>query len=613
MLRKNHLLIAGAIIIFALLYLRLIQLQIAEHDRFDLLAIENAATTVPDPAPRGVIYDRFGKVMLESRPIFSVRVLPYVLAKKSPAERKRIMDQLGGFLGQDIKFKVTATEPLIVKDNISLSTAIRISEMKRRMDGVVVSSRPVRLSKYGSVASHVLGYVGEIEKDELVRLRRQGYRLGDFVGKDGVEKVYDDLIRGVDGGKKVEVDVYGTPMRVLESLDPVPGPDVKLTIDLDLQLQLEKSLSNQGEEGAAVVMDARTGEILAMASFPNYDPNIFTDPKENWKWKELEQEKHPFMNRALAIYPPGSIFKIVTLSAALEEKVAEPDEVIPCYGSYKVHNRVAKCWLHGGHGPVDVREGLVWSCDVVFYELGKRLGPDKITKYAKAYGLGDRTGIDLPQEKKGFLPTVRWKEKNSKWPWFDGDSINYGIGQGFVMVTPLQMAVAFNGIATGKIVKPYVMKEIRNREGEVLYSGTSEVMGEIPVSAENQELIRGLLRQVVVRATGVAAWVQGIPAAGKTGTAENPGLAHAWFMCYAPYDDPEIVIASFVAHGEHGDRPSAYVAREVLQWYQKNRLAKEYPPDAYRGQYILHRGKIKVPYRGNPEPGQRGSTTEAEG
>jgi penicillin-binding protein 2 len=612
-LRKNQLLIIAFVVIFALLYLRLVQLQIAERKRFDLLAIENAATTVPEPAPRGVIYDRFGKVMLESRPIFSVRVLPYVLSGKSESERRRILGLLGKFLGQQIKYKVTATEPLIVEDNIALDTAIRISERKREMEGVVVSSRPVRLSKHGSVASHVLGYVGEIEKEELGRLKGHGYRLGDFMGKDGIEKVYDHLIRGVDGGKKVEVDVYGTPMRILESLDPVPGPDVKLTIDLDMQLKLEEALAKQADEGAAVVMDARTGEILAMASFPNYDPNIFTDPKENWKWKKLEEEKHPFMNRALAIYPPGSIFKLITLSAALEEKVAEPDEVITCHGSYKVLNRVAKCWLEGGHGPIDVREGLVWSCDVVFYELGKRLGPDLISKYAGKYGLGERTGIDLPQEKKGFLPTSAWKEKKMNEMWYDGDSINYGIGQGFVQVTPLQMAVAFNGIATGKIIRPYVMKEIRDREGNILYSGTSEVMGEIPVSPENQELIRGLLRQVVVRATGVAAWVQGIPAAGKTGTAENPDKAHAWFICYAPYDDPEIVIVSFVAHGEHGDRPSAYVAREVLQWYQKNRLVKEYPKDSYTGQYILHRGKIKVPYRGRREPSPRETTREAEG
>ncbi|MEA3493199.1 MAG: penicillin-binding protein 2 [Candidatus Margulisiibacteriota bacterium] len=593
MLNKNQVLFGAIMAIFALLFLRLVHLQITERGKYIKLAIENAAKTVAEPAPRGVIYDRFGRVMVESRPIFSVRVLPYVLNAKSKNEREKILNELGKILGEKIDTKVTAAEPIIVKDNISLTTAIRIEERKRELAGVVVTSRPVRLYKYNNLASHILGHVGEIEAEELVKSRRKGYRLGDVIGKDGVEKIYDKYVRGKDGGKKIEVDVYGSPTRVLESLEPVPGGDMKLTLDLKLQQAVEKALG--GREGAVVVMDVKSGEILALASYPNYDPNVFTDPLINWKWKELGKKNHPFMNRPLAHYPPGSIFKVITLAAALEEGKTTTTEVFDCKGYYRVNNRIAKCWLEGGHGPVDTLEGLVWSCDIVFYELGKRLGPDLIAKYAKKFGLGERTKIDLPQEKRGNVPDRRWKKKYLKENWYDGDSINYGIGQGFVQVTPLQMASVYAGIATGRRVKPYVVDEIMNKAGQIVYKGKTEVIGGLPISEKNLEYMRAMLRQVVNRATGVAARIPGFPAAGKTGTAENPGKAHAWFICYAPYDDPEIVISVFVAHGEHGDKASAYVARDILKWYKQYRFRKVYSPEPYEGQYILH-GKRRVPY-----------------
>ncbi|MDD5382565.1 MAG: penicillin-binding protein 2 [Candidatus Margulisbacteria bacterium] len=607
--KRPQILIIIALVAFALLFLRLLQLQIAEYNKYNRLAADNAAKNVPDPAPRGIIYDRSGRVLVENRPIFSVRIFPYILSAKGKQEQDRILKLLGQLLGEKIELKTTAGEPLIIKDNISLETAIRIEEKERDLDGVVVSSRPVRLTASGSVASHLLGFVGEIEADELEKLRDKGYRLGDFIGKDGVEKNYDELIRGIDGGQKVEVDVHGTPVRIIESLDPVSGSDAKLTIDLELQKAAEKALS--GKEGAVVVLSAKTGEILALASYPNYDPNIFTDPKVNWKWQELKSRNHPFINRALAIYPPGSIFKVVTLAAALEEGKTTPDEVFNCPGYYRVNNRVAKCWLGSGHGRITPIEALTWSCDVVFFELGRRLGPDLLAKYAEKIGLGSRSDIDLPQEKKGTIPTKAWKEQYLKEPWYEGDSINYGIGQGFVQVTPLQMALVYAGVATGKIYKPYVVAEIKDRNGEVLYKGESKVVSNVSVSSKTLELMRQALREVVRRATGVAANVKGFPTAGKTGTAENPGRAHAWFLCYAPFDDPEIVIAAFVAHGEHGDRASAYVARDILNWYKENRLKKVYPEEKHEGQYILH-GSVKVPYgrRSEPKPELPGNVPE---
>ncbi len=594
MVKKNQVLLIVFVIIFTLLSLRLMQLQLAQYSKYSSLAVENAAKTVPERAPRGIIYDRFGKVIVENRPVFSVRVLPYVLAAKSEIERDRILSKLESLLGEKIDIKVSATEPLVVKNNVPLKIAIQIEEKKQELPGVVVTSRPVRLYPFENLASHLLGFVGEIEAKELKTMRREGYRMGDIVGKDGVERIYDKLIRGRDGGKKVEVDVKGTPIRIIESIDPESGADMRLTIDLEMQKVAEAALRPY-KEGAVVVMNVKTGEILALASYPNFDPNVFADPFSNWKWKNVERGNHPFMNRALGIYPPGSIFKVITLIAALEEGKAKPDEVMNCPGYYRVLNRYAKCWLEGGHGPVTVKEGLTWSCDIVFYELGKRLGPDLIAKYAKKFGLGSYSGIDLPQEKMGSVPTSKWKKKYLKEPWYAGDSINYGIGQGFLQVTPLQMAVLYASIATGRIVKPYVVDEIKDKKGKILYESTIEILDDIPVSKENLKIVREALFDVIDRATGVAVRFSGVPAAGKTGTAENPGKAHAWFICYAPFDNPEIVIASFVAHGEHGDRASAYVARDILKWYKEHRLARKVEVKPYAGQYIWH-GSRKVPY-----------------
>jgi penicillin-binding protein 2 len=570
-------------------------LQMVERASYERLAAQNAAKNIPDPAPRGIVYDRYGKVLLESRPVFSVRVFPNVLNTLSPEARAKILRTLGGLLGEEVKLKTTASEPIFIKDNVPLETALRIEEKKQELVGVVVSSHPLRYAVHGSLAAHL---VGEIEAAELLKMRQAGYQLGDIVGKEGVEKKYDAQLRGSPGGSKIEVDVHGVPTRIVSSLDPVPGAEMHLTLDLELQKAAETALSGVSRPGAAVVLNARTCEILALASCPDYDPNLFINPTKNWQWKELGMSTHPFLNRALAIYPPGSVFKVVTLCAALGDGKTRPDEVFNCPGYYMVNNRRAACWLGSGHGSITAMEGLVWSCDAVFYELGRRVGPDRLADYARKFGLGARTGVDLPQEKKGTVPDTAWKKERLQEPWYEGDSINYGIGQGFVQVTPLQMALVYAGLATGRLYKPYVVSEIKDKSGKVLYRAGPVVQGDVPAAPQNILFIRQALREVVRRGTGVAANVKGIPAAGKTGTAENPGAAHAWFICFAPYDDPEIVIVAFVEHGEHGDRASAYIARDILKWYKEHRLNKIYPNELPEAQYILH-GNYKSPYRGS--------------
>ncbi|MBU0687440.1 MAG: penicillin-binding protein 2 [Candidatus Margulisbacteria bacterium] len=586
---------------FAIIILRLVQLQLIEGQRNLYLAEENAAKVIPILAPRGIIYDRNGKVIVSNRAVFAVYVLPSALAvdkKQRDVIINRLSeiiqipaDKISARLG---KTKHQPFEPVLIKDHLALETVTKLEERRSAMEGVVVRYRPVRYYPFGKLAAHLLGYVAEIESDELASMVNRGYKLGDFIGKDGVERSYDTYLRGVDGGQKVEVDVYGKPVRVVSSSDPVPGNDIKLTIDIELQEAVEEYL--EGHYGASLVLNPKTGEILAMASRPVYDPVIFTEKIEAKTWEKIDRTNHPFMNRALSIYPPGSTFKVVTLSAVLEEGLVTGQEMTDCRGYFRLGSRVARCWLEGGHGMVSVLEGLVWSCDVVFYELGLKAGADMIAKYARLYGLGRPTGIDLPGEKEGSVPTEDWKKRRYGQPWFKGDTINYAIGQGFLQLTPLQLAVCYGTVATGERYKPYVVSKVISRDGRNLFKNDPEKVADVPVSQSNLAKIKEALKQVVKRATGVAAYVPGFPAAGKTGTSENPGKAHAWFVCFAPYDDPEIVIVNFIEHGEHGDKAPARIAGKIMRWYKEHRLTKIYEEEPYGGQYIMH-GDRQEPYR----------------
>jgi len=578
--------------VFLLLVGRLWQLQIIEKATYRELSVGNAARTIPFIAPRGIIYDRYGKVIVSNRAIFSAYLLPKSVNSSNMQE---LLDRISATLSipkselmaKIQKYSSTAFEPVLLKKNLPLSVVTKIEEQKNKFEGVVVRTQPVRRYPNGKLAVHVLGYVGEVAKDELDKLKEQGYKLGDLVGKDGVESTYDKFLRGVDGGQQLEVDVYGQPIRTRQSLDPIAGKDVKLTIDLDLQKVVEAALG--GKEGAIVVLDPRDGEVLAMASYPNYDPNVFAEPMDPAEWARMDKGGHPFMNRAISVYPPGSTFKVITLTTALEQNNATLSETIDCKGYYKIGNRIASCWNHQGHGELNILEGLVWSCDVVFYELGLRNGVNEMSRYAFDYGLGKKTGIDLPGEADGFIPTAAWKEKVLGEPWVKGDSVNMGIGQGFVQVTPLEMANLYSSIGVGKRHKPYIVMNIYDRDGATVYSAEAQEQGGVPISEKNLGLLRSALEAVVRRGTGIAAKVEGIPAAGKTGTAENPKKAHAWFMCYAPYDKPEIAISAFVAQGEHGDRVTAPMAREILTWYKKNRMVRVIEePDFNWNQYIKH-------------------------
>jgi len=578
------------IALFIFLFARLFYLQIMQGENYSKLAEENAARINPILAPRGIIFDRNGKILVKNRPVFSVYIIPQFLPRD---KIESVFEVLAGLLSTSkerikrryLERRSPLFEGIQIAADISPAVVSKIEESRQKIPGVDVICFPMRAYPHPGSASHVLGYIAEIGQLELGELKSRGYRLGDLIGKDGIEKTYDEYLRGIPGGKKFEVDAFGRPVRIKEIVEPVQGKNIKLTIDIDLQIEVERLLG--AREGAVVVLDPRSGEILAMTSHPSYDPSR--------RWEDISKYNHPFMNRALSAYPPGSTFKVVTLSAALEEGKTHENENFFCRGYYQLGKRIASCWLSYGHGSITPIEGLVWSCDSVFYELGRRLGPDLINKYAKIFGLSEKTKIDLPQEKKGFIPTSAWKKEALKEDWYNGDSINLGIGQGFAQATPLQMAGMYGMIATGKRFKPYVVKEVFDQSGKIEYQGKPELVAQLPVSMKNHGLLLSALRDVVSRGTGVAAYVPGIPAGGKTGTAQNPGLPHAWFICFAPNQNPEIAIASFVAHGEHGDRISAYIARDILKWYKENRLQQKIEEVARPGQYILH-GAHKTPY-----------------
>lgn len=563
--------------VFLFFLYKLIDLQLIKHGQYDRFAEENAARITPIRAPRGIIYDRSGNIIVHNRPVFSLVFFPE--KTEDYEEELVLLSQKLNIPVQELKRKISSSSDpgymgIRLANNLSPSEVSKIKEAEEKLAGAKIMVSPLREYPDKKAGIHILGYIGEINQRELEANKDFGYRPGELIGKDGVEKEYDRYLRGVAGGEKLEVDAFGRPIRLMESLDPVPGNNLKLTIDQEMQRAVEEIFG--WRKGAVVVIDPRNGEILSMVSGPSYDPTV--------EWEKIDQRNNPFMNRAISAYPAGSVFKPVVLQAAIDGSKFNAGEQITCKGFIKMGARIARCWRAQGHGRIGFIEGLVWSCDVAFYELGLRLGWEKISEYARQFGLGEKTGIDLPHEKNGLVPSEEWKKKVYRQPWYEGDTINYAIGQGFLLVTPLQMANLYAEIATGKRFSPYIVKEVITPDGEKIYSAVPRQVLERNIS----EGLRQSLRETVRRGTGVGANFPGLPAAGKTGTAENPGRAHAWFCSYAPYDNPEIVISVFVEHGEHGDQAPAQITRKILEWHKKFRFKREILPEKPTYQYIDH-------------------------
>lgn len=554
-----------------ILFIRLFSLQIIKKGELYRLSEANRIQLFFDPAPRGIIYDRNGKVIVENIGSFSVLFSPTNLTWE---ETEEILKRLSEILNLDYhsmlaKVRSSIRQPLnsiLLAENVPRPKVFRLAEEKVNLPGVNIEIQPKRHYLHRSFASHLLGHLGEIGPKELRALSRAGYRLGDIIGKSGVEKIYDNSLRGRSGGRQVEMDASGRQLRIISSVLPEEGDSLILTLDERIQKLCEDSL--KGKAGAICAINPGNGEVLALVSKPDFDPNLFTERLTPTRTQELFTDPgFPMFNRAIqSQYAPGSLFKIITAIAGLEEGVISVDETMGCRGSLPIGDREFKCWKEKGHGRLDIVQAIAKSCDVFFYQLGLRVGGEKLAKYARMLGLAEKIGISLPSEAKGLVPDSAWKKINFAEQWYSGDTANMSIGQGYLEVSPLQMASLISMVANGGVIyKPLIVEKIIDGEGNVIKTFQPKVMEKVKISSGTISVVRRGLREAVLSGTSQVVKFKRLSVAGKTGTAENPhGEDHAWFICYAPEEAPIIALAVLVEHGGHGASAAAPLARQIL-------------------------------------------------
>jgi penicillin-binding protein 2 len=577
---------------FCLLFVRLFHLQVIQGEELRRLSENNSVRLEHTDPSRGLIFDRDGKTLVDNRPSFDLSIIlkdarPVVdtiekLASVINVPASELMLKINRGKG------VAAYRPILLKQDFGRDALGAVEVRKFDLAGVVVGVRPLRHSLNKQNAAHLIGYLSEINAGELKSGKYPGTKSGDFIGKFGVEKAFESFLRGKRGGRQVEVNATGQVVKILKTVDAQPGHNIYLTIDQMLQKRTEALL--KGLAGAAVAMDPATGHILAMASSPSFDQNDFVSGMSHEKWSTLISNPfRPMENKAIqAEYPPASAYKIVTAMAGLEEGVIDEKTSFHCPGYYKYGDRVFRCWDKKGHGNVNVVQALTVSCDVFFYQVGQKLGADRLAWYAKASGLGSKTGINLDQEAEGLIPTTAWKKERTGIAWQGGETLSVAIGQGYNLVTPIQMLVLTAAVANGGTInKPMILKTIKTAEGKIVIQAQSQVKGKLPAGSQTLELIKKGLWGVVNdgRGTAKAARIKGIDISGKTGTvqlvgrkddeetseAEKPDhlKAHAWFVAYAPSVDPQIAVVVIIEHGESGSKAAAPIAREMIRTYLK--------------------------------------------
>lgn len=569
--------------LFGLLLLRLWFLQLVKGDEFAQKSESNRIRIRDLPPWRGMIFDRRGEILVNNRPSYDAFVVLDDIG--DPKELARLLGRILKLNPLDVLTRIMTEQQdkvartIRIKSDLTWEELALLETYKYELPGVVIQMQPKREYRPDSLACHLIGYLGEISEAQLKSGKFPRNKMGDEVGRCGVELVYNDYLTGQRGYRRVEVDALGQELGILEQVPSSPGANLYLTIDARLQAKAEELLADK--VGAIVVLEAHTGRVLALASAPKFNQNAFSRGVDPAYWRQLLQDKdHPLENRAVkGQYPPGSTFKLVMAVAALEEKVVNPKSVFYCNGSFPFGNHVFRCHKRGGHGGMNLHSGLVHSCDVYFYNVGLRLGVDRIAKWSHLFGLGQVTGIKLESEKPGLIPTTAWKRQRFKQPWHEGETVSVAIGQGYVTATPLQMARVAAAIANGGVLYvPQIVEQIKTPEGEVLQSFRPEVAGRLPASPKTLELVRQACRDVVVAGTGKAARVPGVEVGGKTGTAQVVGQGqtvkkgrktedHAWFVCFAPVEKAEIAVAVIVEHSGHGGAVAAPIAREIVAAY----------------------------------------------
>jgi penicillin-binding protein 2 len=568
--------------LFGLLFLRLWFLQLLQGEEMQQRSEHNRIRLQDLPPWRGMILDHQGQVLVGNRPSYELVVvledvgnIPLLagrLARLLRIDPQQLTAQLQNG-------KKAGQHQVRVRADLAWEEMARVETFQPELPGVLIQVQPKREYHNKGMACHVLGYQGEISDAQLKGGKFPDYKMGDYLGKCGVELAWEKYLRGQRGSRRIEVDAYGRELGQLKCVFPTPGANIHLTLDNRIQREAEACL--QGQVGAIVVLDPKTGKVLALASSPTFSQEAFERGLTTQEWQKINHDKnHPLENRAVrGQYPPGSTFKIVMAVAGLEEKVITPSTLINCSGAMPVGDHVFHCWHKGGHGPMNLHRAMVHSCDIYFYEVGRRLGIERIAEWSQRFGLGAPTGLDLDKEMPGLVPSVAWKRARYHQPWHEGETISVSIGQGYNLTTPLQMARVVAAIANGGIIyKPYIVEKVESPAGEILYQAKPQVQSRLRASPANLEAVRQSLVAVVNVGTGKTARLPHIQVAGKTGTAQVVALDpdtpkrkrgrrmqdHAWFVAYAPAGDPRLAVAILVEHAGHGGSEAAPLARRVI-------------------------------------------------
>ncbi len=574
---------------FLLIFIRLWSLQVIKGNELRHLSENNRIRLIENPADRGMLFDRKGRVLAHNRPSFEVYLVPED-AKANPEVLIKVGEMLN-LTPEEIEEKIKAQKrrapfrPVKIKSDIHWNELALLESNRVFLPGLIVDVRPRRAYDYGDLASHLIGYLGEVDENELRESREAPYRMGALIGKYGVEYQWENDLRGMDGGRQIEVDALGREIRPLGMVDPFPGNNLFLTIDADLQKTAEEAYKDKN--GALIAMDPKTGRILAMVSKPSFEPFARNISPEEWK-ALVENPYYPFTNKGIqGQYPAGSVFKIITAIAGLESGAITPSTPFSCTGAFPYGNRDFRCWKEGGHGMISLHRAIAESCDIYFYQVGLKVGVDLIAHYAKEFGLGKATGILLPHEKSGIVPTSSWKKKRFGTPWYSGETLSFSVGQGYLLTTPLQLLMLISGVANGgKFYLPQVVEKIEDIYGNTIGECPPMESGSANVSQKTLQIIQEALKGVVndPHGTGSACSFKEVKVAGKTGTAQVITMPedfkrgefhriplrfrdHAWFVAYAPFEDPKISVVVLVEHGGFGATVAAPIARKVIEKY----------------------------------------------
>jgi len=562
---------------FLVLIGQLWYLQVLEGGRFLDASDKNRIRVRPIAAPRGILFDRHGTPLVDNRPAFTLSLIPRELPRDIES-RDAVLGRVASLLHipyQELLDAVAKVQPdsllpVRVRRGLTLADVAKVEEWKLELPGVIAEVEPQRVYPTSRFGAHLLGYVREASDEQLKQGR---YRRGDMVGQSGLERLLDEYLRGQDGGERIEVDAMGRPVRRVQQTEPSSGAQVVTTVDRRIQEATERAMD--GLAGAVVVMDPRSGDVLAMVSTPAFEIDRFTGTIDRDAWLRVVQDPNfPLLNRTLqSQYAPGSVFKILVAAAGLQEGTLTPLDRTYCNGEFQLGRSTFKDWKEGGHGSVDLHQAMVHSCNIFFYEAGLKIGGAAIVRYASMFGLGQPTAVDLPGEKHGLLPKPQAARGRQTRTWPPGETVNMSIGQGTVLVTPIQVARFMAAVANGGVLwRPRLVQRVERPDRGVVWSDQGQVSGHVELSPVVWAFLRQSLWAVVNdNGTGAAARIPGLDIAGKTGTAQmiaksraDKGQDHAWFAAFAPAKAPEVVVVVLVERGGKGGQVAAPIARKIL-------------------------------------------------